>query len=196
MSKIIRYATGNPGKINSLQTVLEPLGYSIVQAGLNIDEIQAGSAEEVALDKARKAYAMLKEPIVVQDSAFIIPALGNFPGPYTKYILETIGVEGLTRIPKDEQTPCSFQECLVFFDGKTEKVFQTAIPGLIIKDERGPDRKYATSPLWKVFVPLNQNKTLAEMSKEEMSAWRNARETKHYGLQLAEWLASENAVDS
>lgn len=194
MINSILYATGNPGKIHSLQTVLNPLGISVSSVDLEIVEIQANSAREVAEDKVQKAFAEVGKPVVVQDSAFIIPSLCNFPGPYTKYMLETVGLEGILRVVESYETPCSFSECLAYYDGSNMKVFETLIPGILTKKIAESAPKHATSPLWKAFIPLSQEKTLAEMSEEEMSAWRQSRETDHYGIQLAKWLETQNAT--
>lgn len=195
MIKEIVYVTSNPGKIHSLQTVLDTVGISVIPHTLeNLEEIQANTAQEVAGHKARTAYAIVRKPLVVQDSAFIIPSRNGFPGPYTKYILETVGVEGLLRLIGEEETPCAFEESLVYKDAFSLESFTTLVEGTLITQKRGLEKSHATSPLWQVFIPKGQEKTLAEMSEEELISWRNARETQHYGLKLISWLKEQKVV--
>ena len=74
--------------------------------------------EAVALAKAQQAFAQLRAPLVVEDSGFCVDALSSFPGPYTKYVLATIGVAGLLRLAAPlPSRACRFVAALVHADG-------------------------------------------------------------------------------
>ena len=47
----------------------------------------------------------------------MIEALNGFPGPYTKYVLATIGVDGLLKLMEGQQNRrCGFAACVGFAD--------------------------------------------------------------------------------
>ena len=53
----------------------------------------------------------------MQDSGFVIEALNGFPGPYTKYVLATIGVDGLLKLMEGQPNRrCGFAACVGFAD--------------------------------------------------------------------------------
>merc|ERR1712100_713437 len=86
-------------------------------ADLKLPEIQGDTVAEICHAKAEAAFASLQRPVVVQDSGFAIAALSGFPGPYTKYVLQTIGVEGLLKLMEgQEDRRCGFVACVGFAD--------------------------------------------------------------------------------
>tara|TARA_B100000508_G_scaffold60333_1_gene47346 strand:+ start:378734 stop:379300 length:567 start_codon:yes stop_codon:yes gene_type:complete len=187
--KTLLYATGNPGKVDSLQSVLGS-EFHIDQIELDLIEPQLDSVDEIARDKARQAFSQTKKPVAVQDSGFVIPSLGGFPGPYTKYVLGTIGVERILRLVGEERY-CFFHECLAYADETGVHLFQTHIPGSLTRTVQGPAKERESSALWRVFVPTGQRKTISEMSDSERVHWRQSGSTDHYGVQLARWLSEE-----
>lgn len=193
--KTVLYATGNPGKVDSLQAALKEFpDLRIHQVNLELSELQLNSVEEIAKDKVRQAYAKTRESVLVQDTGFLIPSLGGFPGPYTKYVLETMGIEGILKAVGSGGRNGVFHECLAYSDGTQVKIFQTFITGELARESRGPTKKNATSNLWNIFIPTGQYKTIAEMTDDERSTWRHSREINHYGIQFAKWLKEQNAI--
>ena len=77
--KTIYFATGNKGKVLSLQARFNE-NITVEQIKLEIPEIQHNDVEEIVKEKTKIAYALCKKPVLVQDSAFHIPALSGFPG--------------------------------------------------------------------------------------------------------------------
>lgn len=39
-------------------------------------------------DKARRAFETVGRPVIVEDTGLFIDALGGFPGPFVKHVLE------------------------------------------------------------------------------------------------------------
>src|SRR5664279_428290 len=117
--KEIIFATGNKGKVAFMRRHMERLNVraDIVQRPLDLIEPQAHTATEVARSKAKQAFEQLGQPVLVDDSSFHIAVLGGFPGPYIKYMLETIGIAGILAFMdgRDDRT-AYFQSSLVFVD--------------------------------------------------------------------------------
>ena len=86
MIKTIYFATGNPRKVLSLKKALSDLPIDIIQYTGELLEPQKDNIKEVALSKARQAFSVLKDSVIVNDGGLVIPSLNGFPGPYTKYI--------------------------------------------------------------------------------------------------------------
>jgi inosine triphosphate pyrophosphatase len=76
-----------------------------------VPEVQ-GSIEEVAKWKCREAARLSNGPVITEDTALCFDALNSLPGPYIKWFLESVGLEGLN-------------DMLVGFESKTAKAVCT-----------------------------------------------------------------------
>ncbi len=87
MKKLV-LATGNPGKLREIRSLLEPLGIEVLtQAELGIAEAEEphDTFIENALVKARHASARSGLPALADDSGLCVPALGGEPGVHSAY---------------------------------------------------------------------------------------------------------------
>ena len=119
VEKEIIFATGNSGKIATLTShfAIHEIMTKIIPRSLELIEPQASTATEVAIVKARQAYDQLHKPVLVDDSSFHIEVLGGFPGPYIKYMLETVGVDGIVKFMEGKANRNAyFMSSLVFMD--------------------------------------------------------------------------------
>jgi len=191
----ITFATGNKGKVESLRRSLERCGVTnvtIIQEPLELIEPQAESAEEVALAKARQAYQLLGRSVLVDDSSFHINALGGFPGPYIKYMLTTIGIDGILKIMEGrEDRSAYFLSFLVFIDeeGNEHAISGAPLHGTITAEADTFDNETAWSDLYKIFMPNGSSKVLARMSHEEHAAMKRDGDSP-YGA-FASWLKEQ-----
>ena len=90
--------TGNWSKIMSAKQILEPLGIEVDNVKLETTEIQADTVEEVAIHSAKEASERLKCTVLKNDTGLYVEALNGFPGPYTHYVDEKLGEEGLLKL--------------------------------------------------------------------------------------------------
>lgn len=165
----IRFVTSNTGKVASLNHLLDTKHYTVVQETIDIPEIQADTALEIVTHKATFAYQKLSKPLIVQDSAFHINALSGFPGPYIKYINETIGIEGVLQLMSGvEDRSAYFEQALVYIDnmGAAHSFVSTAEKGAVAQNAYGGDYQHSWSSLWKIYIPSWSTKTLAELSMD------------------------------
>lgn len=87
MKKLV-LATGNPGKLREIRSLLEPLGIEVLtQAELGIAEAEEphDTFIENALVKARHASARSGLPALADDSGLCVPALDGEPGVHSAY---------------------------------------------------------------------------------------------------------------
>jgi XTP/dITP diphosphohydrolase len=184
-TKQICYVTGNWFKVKMAKEVLDPLGIEILQKKIDCPEIQANEIEKVAAFSAKFAANELKIPVLVNDSGLLVEELKGFPGPYTKYIEETITEEGILKLMKDiKNRKAKFIEVLVFCEPNKEPIiFSGATLGKINNIKEG---EYGWS-FDKIFVPENKDKPLACFPDDERwKFWDNSAYKK-----LAEYLKNE-----
>lgn len=181
MSKIIAFATGNSRKIAEATVTLADYDIEIVPIKVEIDEIQHHDPVEITKAKARAAYEVAKQPVVVSDTSWRIPALGGFPGGYMKDIaawLQPADWLNLMATHDDRSIMCL--EHIAYFDGTNLQHFEAEYEGVFINEERGRDDE---SESFEKVVILYGDKTMAEQLEggEIASAAEELRHWKKFG---------------
>jgi len=144
------------------------LGMPLLRVSLPLPEIQAASVEEISrykLEVARtKGYARL----LVEDVSLGFDELGNFPGPYVKWLLEAAGGKGLAAMAYALNNRSALAQCCVaYWDGGDEgKLFTGECRGEVLVQPRG-EQTFGWDA-W--FKPHGSDKTFAEMSDAEKDA--------------------------
>lgn len=148
----ILFVTGNKNKFKAAKKVLEPF-VELEQVPLDLEEIQ-GDAKKVALRKARDAYKILKKSLIINDSSLVIEALKGFPGPYSKYVEETLGEEVIKLLEDKENKTAYYLDYLVYIDKYGYEIFESRLKGEIVsKLEEGP------YPFDRIFRPHDKTLT-------------------------------------
>lgn len=186
----LTFSTTNNGKFNSLQKVFNEYNIKLIQEELKLYEIQSSNVQEIAANKVKQAYERVQKPCIAQDTGFFIDALDGFPGPYVKYALSRLGVDGFLKLRNANNPHCRFIEALVYHDGITLKIFTAPIVGTMSESSRGRARDGAWSGLWHIFIPEGCNKTIAEMTEDEHNAWRAIRKESAI-VACAKWLTKQ-----
>ena len=163
--KKITYVTGNWSKIMSAKNILEPLGIEVDNVKMETTEIQANNVEDVAMYSAKEASDKLKCDVLKNDTGLYVEALGGFPGPYTHYVDEKLGEDGLLKLLKgvDNRNAC-FIEAFAYCEyGKDPVVFKSITKGRIATEKSGI---YGWS--WDfIFIPDGYDKTMGNYPDEE-----------------------------
>jgi XTP/dITP diphosphohydrolase len=165
--KQVVYITGNKIKILTAESYLNPLGIKVIGKKIDCPEIQADSIEEVAIYSSQYANKALNETVLKNDTGLIITALHNFPGPYTKFIEETLTEDGILKLMKGiESREAYFLEVYALTEngGKT-KTFTSRTNGRIALEKSGQFG-------WgydHIFIPDGKDKTLANYDDETRS---------------------------
>ncbi len=179
--------SSNPNKGIEAERIL---GQPVLRVSIVLPEIQAANVEAITrykLDIARtKGYARL----VVEDVSLGFDELGNFPGPYVRWLLEAAGGKGLAAIAyaltnRSARAQC----CVAYWDGTDGKVFLGECTGEILVQPRG--EKHFGWDAW--FQPRGSNKTFAEMTPEEKD---NVSHRGEAYRKLAEYLRQEPALST
>jgi non-canonical purine NTP pyrophosphatase (RdgB/HAM1 family) len=172
--------SSNPNKGIEAERIL---GLPLLRVALALPEIQAASVEEVTRYKLEVARTKGYSRLIVEDVSLGFDELGNFPGPFVKWLLEAAGGEGLAAIAYALHNRAARAQCCVgYWNGSTVTTFLGETAGEILVHPRGP-RTFGWDP-W--FVPAGSAKSYAEMTDEEKDAV--SHRGKAYRL-LAEHLA-------
>ncbi|MEB3860361.1 MAG: XTP/dITP diphosphatase [Desulfurococcales archaeon] len=164
----IAFITRNKGKFREAYMVARPFGVILVQEPAEKVEIQSTRLEEISLWAAREAYKALGKPLVVEDSGLFVEALNGFPGPYSSYAYETIGLRGLLKLLEGEENRrACFRAAVALATGCHEEVFVGEVCGFISREPRGSSG-FGFDP---IFVPEGSDSTFAEMGVEEKNRY-------------------------
>src|SRR5690606_30789168 len=95
--------------------------------------------EEVALHKINQAYAVIGQPVIIDDFGFCLQGLDNLPGPFTKFFADSeAGLEKLCRIADILPDRKAKLVCAIAYkDADTTKVFIKELSGTVADKPRG-----------------------------------------------------------
>lgn len=162
--KAITFVTGNAKKLSEV-VALVGAGFprKIVSQKIDLPEYQ-GEPDEVCREKCREAARKVDGPVIVEDTCLCFNAHGGLPGPYIKWYLDKLGVDGLPRLladfeDKTGEAVCTFGYCEG--QGAEPLIFVGKTAGSII-EPRGP-RDFGWDP---IFLPEGFEETYAEMNME------------------------------
>lgn len=177
----IRFVTGNEHKVaearERLSVPVEAIAYDYV-------EIQADDLEAIAAAGATEAYDAVEgtDPVIVEDSGLFIDALDGFPGPYSAYVEDTLGIERVWRLGAAESDrSAAFTSVVAYADGQQTKTFAGTVAGTLVAPRGSGGFGY--DPIFEV-----DGRTLAERTTAEKNA------LSHRGRALdafADWWANQ-----
>ena len=158
--KLILVST-NPNKGIEAERIL---GVPLLRVSLTLPEIQARTVEDVTRYKLEVARTKGYNRLIVEDVSLGFDELGNFPGPYVRWLLEAAGGTGLAAIAYALNNRAARAQCCVaYWDGTDGKVFMGETKGEILVEPRG-ERHFGWDA-W--FQPAGSDKTFAEMTDAE-----------------------------
>ena len=174
--------SSNPNKGIEAERIL---GMPILRVSLTLPEIQAATVEEITRYKVDVAKSKGYARLIVEDVSLGFDELGNFPGPYVRWLLEAAGGKGLAAIAYALNNRAAKAQCCVgYWNGREVRMFTGETAGEILVQPRG-ERHFGWDA-W--FKPAGASKTFAEMTEAEKD------EVSHRGRayrKLAEHLAAE-----
>ncbi len=184
--KVAYFVTSNVHKFQEARRVLSE--YKIATAKLRVGavEIQDDNLENIAEASVLDAFKNCGLPIFVEDAGLFIEALKGFPGPYSKYVYNTVGVKGILKLMKNiENRSAHFQSVIAFSSpGEQPICFRGKVDGKISLQERGTSG-FGYDP---IFEPTEgDGRTFAEMTLNEKNGYSHRAEALR---KFAEWYSS------
>ncbi|GJN87774.1 hypothetical protein Rhopal_000729-T1 [Rhodotorula paludigena] len=172
--RTVLFVTGNANKLKEVRSILlastqhaggsDPAttpSFSVESQDLDLPEVQ-GSTQEVARAKVKAAADVVGGPCITEDTALAFEALGGLPGPYIKYFLKAVGLEGLNNMLAGFSSKRATAICTFAYSagpGSEPVLFEGTTEGKIVP-ARGPTH-FGWDP---VFEPdEGEGRTYAEM---------------------------------
>jgi len=163
----IFFASSNVHKYEEAEKILSEFGIRLGFFQTELVEIQDDSLSKIALQKSLNAYEKCKKPVIIEDDGLFIDSLSGFPGPYSSYIFNTIGNNGILKLIGDNRD-AQFVAIIAFCDSSNEPIlFESSVTGTISKNIQ--DGGWGYDP---IFIPENQTKTYAELAEKNKLSHR------------------------
>jgi XTP/dITP diphosphohydrolase len=167
-SSDLYFVTTNENKFNEVKSILSNHGIMVKMASLPLSELQSDDLETIAIGKARDACRKLDARVIIEDDGLFIASLKGFPGPYSSYVFNTLGNEGIIHLTKaHDDRSATFRSVIAYCEpGSMALTFVANVNGVISTEIRGSGWGYDP-----IFIPTNCQLTYAELGskKNELS---------------------------
>jgi non-canonical purine NTP pyrophosphatase (RdgB/HAM1 family) len=131
----LAFVTSSPHKHREAEAIL---ALQLERVALDLPEPQGLDVVVVARDKARAAYGLLGRPVLVEDTSLELLALGGFPGPLVRWLLEAAGPAAIPRMLDGFRDRSARARCAaVVWDGAREWLGVGEVAGAIVSEPRG-----------------------------------------------------------
>lgn len=166
----IVFITTNKNKVKEITDLAaaEAKDITIVHLDYDYPELQLDEIESVARESANyiREKRAIKKPFFLEDSGLLIHALNGFPGPFSAFVFDTIGNEGILKLMTDkrgEERKATFKTVVAFSESvnTAPRLFVGTTDGRITEKRRGAGG-FGYDPIFEV-----EGKTFAERSTEE-----------------------------
>jgi non-canonical purine NTP pyrophosphatase (RdgB/HAM1 family) len=154
------FITGNEHKAKQLN---DWLGIVIQHQKVDLDEIQSLDLKEVVDHKARQAYNVVRQPVLVEDVAMTFTAFNQLPGPFVKWFEKGSSLETMCHMLDGfDDRNAAAHTMYGLYDGKTLQTFEGIMRGKIAPIPRGSSGFGFDS----IFILDGQTLTRAELDDE------------------------------
>lgn len=162
MNNKIYYVTNNAGKFEEIRDFFDKNApdFHIEQYAIDVDEIQSLDQKQVVMDKVKKAYTVVQQPLLLDDGGLFFAAYHQFPGTLSKFVFQGLGFKGLFKLVEDDNR-ASFILQLAYTDGVQTKLFEGVCHGTIVEPK--DLSSHPKLPFTAIFKPEGSNKTLAQL---------------------------------
>ena len=162
MTKVF-LVTGNPNKLREWQAIM-PDDITLESVNVDLPEIQSADPIEITTDKVKRAYAIVGEPVVVEDVEAGLEKLNGLPGSLIKFFNAKLGKDALYKLAGKEGERATVACTVAYYDGETLITTQGVVEGTVVAP-RGDAFGFDI-----VFVPDGETQTFAEMGPEKKNS--------------------------
>ena len=166
------FVSSNRNKYLEARDIVAGFGIRLGFIKRTLEEVQSGSVMKIARGKARSAFDIFGRPVLVEDDGLFIDGLGGFPGPFSSYVFQTIGNDGILRLLKGDRR-ARFVSAVSFHSADISKSFGAELQGKIARAPSGDGWGYDP-----IFIPDGTNRTFAEMAEKNAISHRFKAMTK------------------
>ncbi len=161
------FTSSNENKFVEAKSILSEFGVSLKFFKCSLEEIQANTLDEIAQHKASQAYLLCSKPVIVEDAGLFIKSLNGFPGPYSSFVFDTIGNEGVLKLVS-QQRDATFKSVVAYCEKRDDvMLFDADVRGRISKKIQG--KRWGYDP---IFIPEDQAKTYSQLKNKNKVSHR------------------------
>jgi len=168
---IVHFATTNEGKFKEAYRIAAQYGIRLRRLDLQKHEIQTESLTTIVTAAAREFIKnKVAHAIVTDDSGFFIDSLKGFPGPYSSFVFQTIGIKGILKLLENlTNRKASFRTSVAYCESRQEPVsFAGTVEGTVAPKSRG-HFGFGYDP---IFIPkLGDGRTFGEMTMDQKNCF-------------------------
>ncbi|MBD50949.1 MAG: non-canonical purine NTP pyrophosphatase [Euryarchaeota archaeon] len=169
----ILFATSNQNKIREAHALLSELGHSVEELRINGNlpdfiEPQSSDLKEVANSKLKQAISLIKDTeledyaIMVEDSGLFIDEFPGFPGVFSSFVYDSIGLNGILTLLEKSTNRSAEYRTVTILQWKN-KIWESSgvCKGTISVEKLGKEG-FGYDP---IFIPLQGNgSTFSQMN--------------------------------
>jgi XTP/dITP diphosphohydrolase len=153
--------TGNAGKAAEYAQML---GIEVTPLKARLTEIQALDVADVVRRKAEEAYALLRTPVLVDDTGLSVKAWNGLPGALIAWFLDSVGPDGILSMAAGlSSRQATATTSIGYADAAGVQIFTGSVEGSLATEPRGEGGFGYDS----IFIPDCSQLTFAEMSATE-----------------------------
>lgn len=157
---MLYFITGNKNKFEEVKALIP----EVLQLSVSVVEIQDTDPYTVIKAKLAEAGAYADAAFIVEDTSLSMDALGGLPGPFIKWFVQKLGIDGLANIASKLGNNKAVAKTIIGYarSGDEARFFEGSVRGTIVPS-RG-ESEFGWDP---IFLPDGQRKTFGEMDIEE-----------------------------
>ncbi len=157
---MLHIVTGNTKKFEKILSVIHSW-IELKQVDLDVPEIQSLSVIDVSQDKAKKAFAILQKPLMVEDTWVYFDWYNQFPWPLAKQAFEWLWVSWMNALfDAIENKKISFKSVVSYIDASLDQPISFVWESTWIADFSHPNAPFNSKlpylsffrPEWKTSV--------------------------------------------
>lgn len=157
----MKFITGNTKKYQEMKIVFSELE----QITIDLPEIQELDPKKVIAAKLAEAqkHVPAGEEIMIEDTSVYIEELNLLPGPFIKWFLDSLGVEGIWNVVNKLDSKSASAKTIIGYVDSNSNIhyFEGSVEGIIV-EPRGEG--FGWDPL---FQPNGSQLCFAEMNIQE-----------------------------
>lgn len=174
--KKLNFITHNKNKYLEAKILAQEYNLDINWINVEYDEIQHDNLDVIA---KKSCEIILKKKIVegeffVEDAGLFIEVLNSFPGPFSAYCYSTIGNQGILNLMKNENNRKAYFKSIIAYTFEERITLFTGITDGEITNEMRGEKGFGFDP---IFLPLDSDKTFAEMSLKEKNLYSHRQKS-------------------
>ncbi len=155
----VNFATSNLHKVREANLVGREFGIEFVRLEEDYPEIRDDDVRRVAEAGAKHVFNRIRVPLIVEDTGLFIEELHGFPGPYSAFVFQRIGNEGILRLLENsENRRAEFVSAIGYHDIDGVQIFDGIARGRIGTRIAGT----AGFGYDSIFIPEGHEKTFGE----------------------------------